>query len=168
MMWSKNCSEDQNKTILWSDRARTWKFREIQVNQQTIRCQVLAWVQKIWSCLLFIKLYNNIHTDYSLKNKWEKCGGKVLNVFHLKRIILTQKNWNNINCESCLWFVCLLVKPIRPEFIDSGPNWLCRLAGKSQKSKSLFIWGENHLDSCPHILLKCFRGYRWCVFGFLS
>ena len=27
MMWSKNCSEDQNKTILWSHHARTWKFR---------------------------------------------------------------------------------------------------------------------------------------------
>ena len=57
MMWSKNCSEDQNETILWSHHAKTGEFREIQLNQQTIRCQVLAWVQKIWSCLLFIKLY---------------------------------------------------------------------------------------------------------------
>ena len=31
--------------------------REIQLNQQAIRCQVLAWLNKIWSCLIFIKLY---------------------------------------------------------------------------------------------------------------
>ena len=33
------------------------KNREIQLNQQTIRCQVLADMIKIWSCLIFIKLY---------------------------------------------------------------------------------------------------------------
>ena len=33
------------------------KNREIQPNQQTIRCQVLADMIKIWSCLIFIKLY---------------------------------------------------------------------------------------------------------------
>jgi hypothetical protein len=41
----------------WSHHEKTGEFREIQLNQQTIRCQVLAWVKKIWSCLLFIKLY---------------------------------------------------------------------------------------------------------------
>ena len=39
MVWSKNCSADQNKTILWSHHVKTGKFREIQLNQQTIRCQ---------------------------------------------------------------------------------------------------------------------------------
>ena len=33
------------------------KNREIQLNQQTIRCQVLADMIKICSCLIFIKLY---------------------------------------------------------------------------------------------------------------
>ena len=33
------------------------KNREIKLNQQTIRCQVLADMIKIWSCLIFIKLY---------------------------------------------------------------------------------------------------------------
>ena len=33
------------------------KNREIQLNQQTIRCKVLADLIKIWSCLIFIKLY---------------------------------------------------------------------------------------------------------------
>ena len=33
------------------------KNREIQLNQQTIQCQVLADLIKIWSCLIFIKLY---------------------------------------------------------------------------------------------------------------
>ena len=32
------------------------KNREIQLNQQTIRCQVLADMIKIWSCFIFIKL----------------------------------------------------------------------------------------------------------------
>ena len=38
------------------------KNREIQLNQQTIRCQVLADMIKIWSCLIFIKLYYEIKT----------------------------------------------------------------------------------------------------------
>ena len=36
--------------------ARTGKNREIQPNQQTLRCQVLASLNKFWSCLIFIKL----------------------------------------------------------------------------------------------------------------
>ena len=36
------------------------KNREIQLNQQTIRCQVLAYLNKIWSCFIFIKLYRQI------------------------------------------------------------------------------------------------------------
>ena len=30
------------------------KFRGIQLNQQTLICHVLAWLKKIWNCLLFI------------------------------------------------------------------------------------------------------------------
>ena len=41
------------------------KNREIQLNQQTIRCQVLADMIKIWSCLIFIKLYTY---SFSQKN----------------------------------------------------------------------------------------------------
>ena len=37
-----------------------FKNRVIQLNQQTIRCQVLADMIKIWSCLIFIKLYAKI------------------------------------------------------------------------------------------------------------
>ena len=33
------------------------KNKEIQLNQQTIRCQVLTDMINIWSCLIFIKLY---------------------------------------------------------------------------------------------------------------
>merc|ERR1712051_861602 len=33
------------------------KNREIQLNQKTIQCQVLAYLNKIWSCLIRIKLY---------------------------------------------------------------------------------------------------------------
>ena len=33
------------------------KNREIQLNQQTILYQVLAELNKIWNCLIFIKLY---------------------------------------------------------------------------------------------------------------
>ena len=43
------------------------KNREIQLNQQTIRCQVLADMIKIWSCLIFIKLYE-IFSVYLLDN----------------------------------------------------------------------------------------------------
>ena len=32
MMWSKNYSADQSKTILWSHHAKTGEFREIQGN----------------------------------------------------------------------------------------------------------------------------------------
>ena len=59
MTWSWNCSADQNKRILWSHHARTGKNREIKLNQQTIQCQVLVWLNKIWSRLIFIKLYKS-------------------------------------------------------------------------------------------------------------
>ena len=45
------------RIILWSGHAKTGKNREKRKNQQTIRCQVLAQLNKIWSCLIFIKLY---------------------------------------------------------------------------------------------------------------
>ena len=35
---------------------RTGKNREIQLDQPTIRCQVLGSLNKMWSCLIFIKL----------------------------------------------------------------------------------------------------------------
>ena len=41
-----------------------FKNREIQLNQQTIRCQVLADMIKIWSCLKFIKLYIRIKNSF--------------------------------------------------------------------------------------------------------
>ena len=44
------------------------KNREIQLNQQTIRCQVLADMIKIWSCLMFIKLYRK-STNLLLKSR---------------------------------------------------------------------------------------------------
>ena len=49
-------------------------------------------IKETFLCVPVENNYNNIHTDCSLKNTGEKCGGKILNVFHLKRIILTQEN----------------------------------------------------------------------------
>ena len=48
-MWSKNCFVLICRTILWSHHAKNGELREMQLNQQTIRCHVLAWVQKIIS-----------------------------------------------------------------------------------------------------------------------
>ena len=45
------------RTILWSHHATTGKNREIQLKQQTIRCQVLDSLNKIWSRLISINLY---------------------------------------------------------------------------------------------------------------
>ena len=42
---------------LWSHHATTGKNREIQLKQQTIRCQVLDSLNKIWSRLISINLY---------------------------------------------------------------------------------------------------------------
>ena len=55
--FTSSCIVLQIKTILWSHHARTGKNREIQLNQQTIPCQVLAQLNKIWSCLIFITPY---------------------------------------------------------------------------------------------------------------
>ena len=46
------CSDVQNKFMLSSG-----KFGAKNRNQQTITCQVLAELNKIWSCLIFIQLY---------------------------------------------------------------------------------------------------------------
>ena len=66
---------DQKIVLLWSaeqfyDQAmqELRKNREIQLNQQTIRCQVLADMIKIWSCLIFIKLYFTVGN--LLSNIW--------------------------------------------------------------------------------------------------
>ena len=49
--------------LFWSDvqnnfRFSSGKFGGKHRNQQTITCQVLAEINKIWSCLIFIKLYS--------------------------------------------------------------------------------------------------------------
>ena len=45
------------KTILGSAQVNLGKFGEKHRNQQTITCQVLAEMNKIWSCVILIKLY---------------------------------------------------------------------------------------------------------------
>ena len=51
-----NYFEHQNKTIS-NFRFSSGKFGGKNRNQQTITCQVLAELNKIWSCLIFIRLY---------------------------------------------------------------------------------------------------------------
>ena len=44
------------------------KFRGIQLNQQTIICQVLAWLKKIWNCLIVNTSLFSTHCDtYTLE-----------------------------------------------------------------------------------------------------
>ena len=50
---------------LWTSEQNNFRFSSGKFggkhrNQQTITCQVLAELNKIWSCLIFIKLYNNV------------------------------------------------------------------------------------------------------------
>ena len=45
------------RTILGSDHVNSGKNGVIHRNQQTMACQVLVYCKKIWSCLVFIKLY---------------------------------------------------------------------------------------------------------------
>ena len=52
LLWSAEQSYDQ---VMHELR----KNREIKLNQQTIQCQVLVWLNKIWSRLIFIKLYKS-------------------------------------------------------------------------------------------------------------
>ena len=47
------CSDVQNNF-----RFSSGKFGEKHWNQQTIKCQILAEQNEIWSCLIFIKLYH--------------------------------------------------------------------------------------------------------------
>ena len=54
---SKQHLRQQNRQPLVSVNLCDHKIVQIQLHQQTIRCQVLAWLNKIWSCLIFIKLY---------------------------------------------------------------------------------------------------------------
>ena len=44
------------------------KFGGKHRNQQTIICQVLAELNKIWSCLIFIKLYFSISLHFRIEN----------------------------------------------------------------------------------------------------
>ncbi len=48
------CSDVQNNFLRSSG-----KFRENHRNQQTITCHLLAELNRIWSCLILIKLYMN-------------------------------------------------------------------------------------------------------------
>ena len=54
MMWSLNCFDLQNNFMITS--CKNWGIQGNSATSKTIRCQFLAWVKKIWSCLLFIKL----------------------------------------------------------------------------------------------------------------
>ena len=58
------------------------KNREIQLNQQTIGWQVLADLIKIWSCLIFIKLYTRI-LYYRIRNS---------RMYHIKLRYMIQKS----------------------------------------------------------------------------
>ena len=48
------------------------KNREIQLNQQTIRCQVSAYLNKIERCLIFIKLYLGTYIIYTINFNFRK------------------------------------------------------------------------------------------------
>ena len=56
-----------SKTIL-AFRFSSGKFGGKHRNQQTIICQVLAELNKIWSCLIFIKLYFSISLHFRIEN----------------------------------------------------------------------------------------------------
>ena len=60
LLWTKNCFVSISRTIFCSHQVNSGKNREIQLNQKTIIRQVLTWLKKIWSCILFIKLYTSI------------------------------------------------------------------------------------------------------------
>ena len=60
------------------------KFGEKHRNQQTITCQVLAELNKIWSCLIFIKLYPSTNPWHFLK-KILRIGGIEKFSFFLSR-----------------------------------------------------------------------------------
>ena len=55
------CSDVQNNFRFSSS-----KFRGKHRSQQTITCQVLAELNKLWSCLIFIKLYRCAYTYQAL------------------------------------------------------------------------------------------------------
>ena len=55
MSWIWTCFEHQNRTILGSAHVKLGENTEIN-KQSHVNCQVLAKLNKIWSCLIFIKL----------------------------------------------------------------------------------------------------------------
>ena len=63
-----------NQKLFWTSeqnnfRLSSGKFGAKRRNQQTINCQVLAELNKIWSCLIFIKLYQL----WNQKALWHHC-----------------------------------------------------------------------------------------------
>ena len=55
IQFNSNCFEYQNRTIFGSAQVNSGEKHR---NQQTITCQVLAEINRIWSCFIFIKLYH--------------------------------------------------------------------------------------------------------------
>ena len=112
IVWSQNCFVLICRTILWSHHAKTWEFREIHVNQQTIRCQVFAYLKKIWSCLSHTVQQKYKIVFFIFKTAW--CTLLVIN-FLLKEqyfVIIWVKIdlrmrclWQRITCGSSGWNV---------------------------------------------------------------
>ena len=98
------CSDVQNNVTFSSG-----KFRDKHRNQQTITCPVLAELNKIWSCLIFIKLYTLVLQKLALQKLSPSWITKILKdwlFFLLSTIRLRLK----IACTACAWSVDQIIQ----------------------------------------------------------
>ena len=101
------CSNVQNNF-----RFSSGKFGEIRGKTQkskTITCQVLAELNKIWSCLIFIKLYTLVLQKLALQKLSPSWITKILKdwlFFLLSTIRLRLK----IACTACAWSVDQIIQ----------------------------------------------------------
>ena len=91
----------------------------------------------------------SFHTNCSLINKWQKCQGMGLDIFHFLQVILAQEKklmQLRVVWKSCRSFpTCLLiVQPIHSKSIKIGPDWLSCLASNLKQLrwfwKFWFFW----------------------------
>ena len=114
------CSDVQNNFRLSSG-----KFGAKHRNQQTITCQVLAELNKLWSCLIFIKPYilpsQSFKCFFLIFSAYQK--GLGFSKFCAKFGQRWQSNWTHV----CCWWIC----------------WVCN----STRIAQIWIWIQNE---CYH------------------
>ena len=119
------------------------KNKEIQLNQQTIRCQVLADMIKIWSCLIFIKLYCT-HSRISI----ERNRTLIVGLFGENILVISYKTIHLVLWDKKDYKTIKYNKDIFKDWNKILNQWSAiKTAEKSKSTNSKFIASKGQLIS---------------------